>query len=67
MDLSGDIVLYLIGGLAFLVIAGLGFAFTGDAGQEKASKRARQLAANETPGRRTGRSDPNAARKKQTQ
>ena len=67
MDLSGDIVLYLIGGLAFLVIAGLGFAFTGDAGQEKASKRARQLAANEAPGRRTGRSDPNAARKKQTQ
>jgi len=67
MDLSGDIVFYLIGGLAFLCIAGVGLAFTGDAGAEKASKRAKQIASDEPVGRRGGRSDPNAARKKQTQ
>ena len=67
MDLSNDLILYAIGGLAFLCIAGIGFVLTGDSGAEKASKRAKQLAANETPGRRGSRNDPNAARKKQTQ
>ncbi|MEM7330273.1 MAG: type II secretion system F family protein [Pseudomonadota bacterium] len=67
MDLSSDFILYAIGGLAFLCIAGVGFVLTGDSGAEKASKRAKQLAANETPGRRASRNDPNAARKKQTQ
>lgn len=67
MDLSGDLVLYLVGGLAFLCIAGLGIAFTGDANAEKASKRARQITSGEAGSRRSGRSDPNAARKKQTQ
>ena len=66
MDLSGDILIYAIGGLAFLCIAGLGIALTGNAESEKASKRARQLAAGESTGRRD-RNDPNAARKKQTQ
>ncbi len=67
MDLSGDIVFYLIGGLAFLCIAGVGLAFTGDAGAEKASKRAKQIASDDPVGRSGGRNDPNAARKKQTQ
>ncbi|MEL7040952.1 MAG: type II secretion system F family protein [Pseudomonadota bacterium] len=69
MDFGGDTLLIVIAGLAFLCIAGLGFALTGESGAEKASKRARQIAANEAPdGRRGGtRNDPNAARKKQTQ
>ena len=67
MNLDGDLLLIAIGALAFLCIAAVGFVFTGDSGAEKASKRARQIAANETPGRRTSRSDPNAQRKKQTQ
>lgn len=66
--LSGDNLIYIIGGLAFLVIAGLGIAFTGDAGQEKASKRAKQLSTGEGGRRKTGeKDDPNAARRKQTQ
>lgn len=67
MDLSGDLLFYVIGGLAFLCIAGIGLAFTGDAGAEKASKRARQIATDDPSGRRGARNDPNAARKKQTQ
>jgi len=67
MDLSGDLVLFAIAGLAFVCIVAVGFVFTGDAGTEKAAKRAKQLAANETPGRRLSRNDPNAQRKKQTQ
>ena len=70
MDLSGDILLYVIGGLAFLVIAGIGLALTGDAGGDKAAKRAKQIAAGESP-RQTrnanGRADANSARRKQTQ
>lgn len=67
MDLSGDTLFYVIGALAFFCIAGLGIAFTGNAGAEKASKRARQLASGETGNSRRDRNDPNAARKKQTQ
>ena len=67
MDLGGDTLVYIIGALAFLCIAGIGIALTGSAGSEKASKRARQLASGETTGRRSDRNDPNAARKKQTQ
>ena len=67
MDLSGDLTFYLIGGLAFLFIAGLGIAFTGDANAEKASKRARQVTSGDPATRSGGRNDPNAARKKQTQ
>ncbi|MFN3212653.1 MAG: type II secretion system F family protein [Henriciella sp.] len=66
MDLSGDIIFYAIGGLAFLCIAGIGLAFTGDQNTEKASKRARQITSEEGGGRRGARNDPNAARKKQT-
>lgn len=69
MDLSGDTLIYVIGGLAFLVIAGIGVALTGDSGGEKAARRAKQLAAGNTPGRVTRGSaeDGNAARRKQTQ
>ena len=66
MDLSSDIIFYAIGGLAFLCIAGIGLAFTGDQNAEKASKRARQITSEDTGVRRGMRSDPNAARKKQT-
>ena len=66
MNLDGDLLFYLIGGLAFLCIAGVGLAFTGNGESEKASKRARQLASGEPTGR-TDRYAPNAARKKQTQ
>ena len=66
MDLSGDIIFYAIGGLAFLCIAGIGIAFTGDANTEKASRRARQITSEDGGGRRGARNDPNAARKKQT-
>jgi tight adherence protein B len=67
MDLNGDITLIIIAVLAFLCIGGVGFALTGDSNSEKAAKRAKQIAANETPGRRVARNDPNAARKRQTQ
>lgn len=67
MDFGGDLTFYLIGGLAFLCIAGVGIALTGDGGAEKASKRAKQITSGEPAGRGSGRSDPNAARKKQTQ
>ncbi|MEM8616446.1 MAG: type II secretion system F family protein [Pseudomonadota bacterium] len=69
MDLSGDLLIYIIGGLAFLVIAGAGIAFTAESGGEKAAKRAKQVAAGETMDRKGGREskDPNAARRKQTQ
>ncbi len=67
MDLSGDTIIYIIGGLAFLVIAGVGLAFTGDAGEEKAAKRARQMTSGEGTRRGANKNDPNAARRKQTQ
>ncbi len=68
MELSGDIIIYIIGGLAFLVIAGLGLALTGGGGDEKAARRAKQLASEgrvRGPGR--DKSDAVGARRKQTQ
>lgn len=69
MDLSGDTIIYIIGGLAFLVIAGIGIALTGDQSAEKASKRAKQFAAGTTARRKIGEKgdDNNNARRKQTQ
>lgn len=67
MELNGDITLIIIAVLAFLCIGGIGLALTGDSNSEKAAKRAKQIAANETTGRRIARNDPNAARKRQTQ
>ncbi len=69
MDLSGDTLFYIIGGLAFLVIAGLGIALTADSGDGKAAKRAKQLSAGQL-GNRPGKArtdDVNSARRKQTQ
>ena len=68
MDLSGDILIYAIGGLAFFCIAGLGIAFTGNAGTAKkrlsGHVKLRLARARRDAG---DRNDPNAARKKQTQ
>lgn len=60
-----DMQTLMIAGLAFLAIAGVGFVFAGGESSGGASKRAKQLAAT---GRVDGKStDPNAARKRQTQ
>lgn len=68
MDLSGDILIYVIGGLAFLVIAGLGLALTGNESQEKAAKRAKQIGAGEkADSKGRGKNDAMASRRKQTQ
>ncbi len=68
MDLSGDILIYVIGGLAFLVIAGIGMAFTGSSGGEIAARRAKQVTS-EVRGRGNTREkgDTVGARRKQTQ
>ncbi len=70
MDISGDNLIYIIGGLAFLVIAGVGLALTGNTGDEQAARRAKQLAAG-TRGKQTRGLDKNdtnnSARRKQTQ
>ncbi len=69
MNFSGDILFYVIGGLAFLVVAGLGIAFSGSTGTEKAARRAKQLGAGEgsTTSKRLNKNDPNSVRRKQTQ
>jgi tight adherence protein B len=67
MDLSGDLLIYMIGGLAFLAIAGLGFVLTGDAAQERTAKRAKQISTGETDSKRIDKNDPMASRRKQTQ
>ena len=55
----------MIAGLAFIVIAGLGFAFAGGGNDGSASKRAKQIAAT---GRADGKTnDPAAIRRRQTQ
>ena len=71
MDLSGDTLIYIIGGLAFLVIAGVGIVLTGDSGKERAAKRAKQISTGDTSGGRrkgaTDKGDVTAQRRKQTQ
>lgn len=59
MDLSGDLLIYIIGGLAFLAIAGLGFVLTGDAAQERTAKRAKQISTGEADSKRIDKNDPN--------
>lgn len=54
----------LIAGLAFFVIVGIGFAFTGNNGSEAASKRAKQISRNP---RETNVRDQVAARRNKTQ
>lgn len=63
--MSDDMMIYVLGGLAFLVVAGLGLAFSGGGGSENAAKRAKQIANNEravTKSRRTG-PDPEVVRR----
>ncbi|MDJ0922146.1 MAG: type II secretion system F family protein [Henriciella sp.] len=69
MDLLGDNLIYVIGALAFVVIAAVGLVFTADSGAEKAAKRAKQLGADGGTGltRKANKNDPNAMRRKQTQ
>lgn len=68
MDLIGENIVYVIGGLAFLMIAGLGLVFAGDGGSNKATKRLKQFESGETRGgRNSDRNDSNNARRKQTQ
>ncbi|MEL8055280.1 MAG: type II secretion system F family protein [Pseudomonadota bacterium] len=68
MDLSGDLLIYIIGGLAFLAVAGLGLVLTGDDNKEKAIKRAKQVASGEKAnGKGRGKQDVAANRRKQTQ
>lgn len=60
-----DMQTLMIAGLAFLAIAGVGFAFSGNSSGGNASKRAKQLAAT---GRIDGKTnDPAALRRRQTQ
>ena len=70
MNLSGDMMIYVIGGLAFLVMAGIGIAMTGGSkGDGRAARRAKQLAAGEAPSnrRRSAVDEANNTRRKQTQ
>ena len=67
MELSGDVLIYIIGGLAFLAIAGLGFVLTGNAAQERTTKRAKQISNGTSENKRADRNDPMASRRKQTQ
>ncbi|MEL6473784.1 MAG: type II secretion system F family protein [Pseudomonadota bacterium] len=65
--MSSDLSVYILAGLAFLVIAAIGLAFTGG-GSEKAAKRARQLASNERQGgARRAQDAEQAKRNRQTQ
>ncbi|MEQ8558614.1 MAG: type II secretion system F family protein [Henriciella sp.] len=60
--------IYLVGGLAFLALAGVGLALTGGSGSEVASKRARQIKdGKKGKGRSSADNDPNSQRRRQTQ
>ncbi|WP_084397746.1 type II secretion system F family protein [Henriciella aquimarina] len=59
--------IYLVGGLAFLALAGVGFAFTGGS-NDAAVKRARQIKEGKGgKGRVAEANDPNSQRRRQTQ
>jgi tight adherence protein B len=63
--MSGDMMIYIIAGLAFVVIAGVGLALAGDGGGNVA-KRAKQVAAG-TDRKATAGRDVAGQRKRQTQ
>lgn len=69
MTFSGDMMVFVIGGLAFMVLAGIGIAMTGGSqGDGKAARRAKQLASGEGPtNTRRPSDDANSTRRKQTQ
>lgn len=63
--LGAGTLIYLVGGLAFLALAGAGFALTADSGGA-AAKRARQLKEGKK-GKSRADNDPNSQRRRQTQ
>ncbi|MEO0548565.1 MAG: type II secretion system F family protein [Pseudomonadota bacterium] len=69
MELLSENLIFVIGGLAFIVIAAVGLALTMDSGSEKAAKRAKQMSADGGTGltKKADKNDPNATRRKQTQ
>jgi tight adherence protein B len=64
--MGGDLLIYAVAGLAFLAIAGLGLALTGEAGNS-ASKRVRQLGEAKAGAKGAKNQDPNSQRRRQTQ
>lgn len=65
--MSGNLMIYLIAGLAFLAIAGLGLALTGN-GDEAARKRAKAIGAGRTAPGKVGKGvDENIRRRAKTQ
>ena len=66
--MGGNLMTYLVGGLAFLALAGVGLAFTGNE-SAAASKRARQIKEGKKGGTRGGANEPdtNSQRRRQTQ
>ncbi|MEQ9316827.1 MAG: pilus assembly protein, partial [Henriciella sp.] len=63
-----NLLIYVVGGLAFLALAGIGLAFTGGS-SEAASKRAKQIkhGTSAHKGRHSEAQDVNSQRKRQTQ
>ena len=66
--MDGNLMIYVVGGLAFLALAGLGLALTGDEGGA-ASKRAKQIKEGRKGNGRGGgaEQDVNSQRRRQTQ
>ncbi len=65
--MDGNLMIYVVGGLAFLALAGLGLAFTGGE-SDVAVKRARQIKEGKKgKGRGGPETDSNSQRRRQTQ
>ena len=64
--MNSDLMIYAVGGLAFLALAGVGMALTGGSG-EAATKRAKQISQGKAGGKRNEVQDVNTQRKRQTQ
>ncbi|WP_300375638.1 type II secretion system F family protein [Henriciella sp.] len=64
--MSGDLTVFLVAGLAFLALAGVGFALTGGS-SEAASKRAKQIKEGKKGGKSRGDDDAVSQRRRQTQ
>ncbi len=62
-----DMTTLLIAGLAFISIAGIGFAFSGNGGSAVAAKRAKAIGQSDRMGGKVKSNDPAARRKLQTQ
>lgn len=64
--LGGDLLIYLVAGLAFVALAGVGFALTSE-GSDGAVKRARQLKDGRAGGKGKQKQDATSQRRRQTQ